>query len=82
MGQAAAEVLTRFQKQEQPLPCMTNSTAYLHVSEIEVDEAGGDHQVGDATHSRQKHVIGQAEGVRQARALIWFNLNTSPETMR
>jgi hypothetical protein len=41
-----------------------------HVGEVEVDEAGHDHQVGDAGARPNEHLIGHAEGVGEGRLLV------------
>jgi hypothetical protein len=40
------------------------------VGEVEVDEAGHDHQIGDAAHAHVQHVVGHLEGVGEGRLLV------------
>ena len=40
------------------------------VGEVEIDQAGHDHQVGDAAHAQVQHVVGHLEGVGEGRLLV------------
>ena len=40
-----------------------------HVSEVDVDHAGANNEVGNPLHSAQQHVVGRAEGVEHGGAL-------------
>ena len=41
-----------------------------NVGEIQIDEAGHHHQIGDAADTRVKHLIRELEGFGERRALI------------
>ena len=40
------------------------------VGEVEIDQAGHHHQVGDAAHARVQHLVGHLEGVGEGRLLV------------
>ena len=40
------------------------------VGEVEVDQAGHDHEIGDAAHAHVQHVVGHLEGVGEGRLLV------------
>ena len=41
-----------------------------YIGEVEIDQAGIDHQVGDATHARVQHVVGELERIRKRCAFV------------